>query len=86
MTNTIKLNILSVIHLDNNLIKIIKLKIKGEWKDDMANGFGVYLHFDGLKYEGYWENDMQEGYGIETWQNGAKYEGNFSKAKKNGKG
>ena len=26
----------------------------GEWKDDQANGYGVYLNADGSKYEGYW--------------------------------
>ena len=24
----------------------------GEWRDDKANGFGVYTHVNGAKYEG----------------------------------
>ena len=23
----------------------------GDWEDDKANGFGVYVHVDGAKYE-----------------------------------
>ena len=36
---------------------------EGEWKDDKANGFGIYYYSNGNKYEGYWENDCQHGYG-----------------------
>ena len=37
----------------------------GEWKDDKAHGYGVYIHYKtGSKYEGYWENDMQHGSGV----------------------
>ncbi len=40
----------------------------GEWKDDKANGYGVYIHAKtGARYEGYWENDMQHGSGVETY-------------------
>lgn len=30
----------------------------GEWKDDKANGFGIYTHINGAKYEGYWKDDL----------------------------
>ena len=27
---------------------------EGEWNDDKANGFGIYIHVNGAKYDGYW--------------------------------
>jgi hypothetical protein len=48
---------------------------EGEWLDDKANGYGVYLHVNGAKYDGYWKNDLQDGYGVETWADGSRYEG-----------
>jgi hypothetical protein len=40
---------------------------EGEWKNDKADGYGVYIHLNGAKYEGYWKEDLQDGYGIELW-------------------
>jgi len=31
---------------------------EGEWQEDKANGYGVYVHVNGAKYEGYWKNDL----------------------------
>jgi hypothetical protein len=31
---------------------------EGEWVDDKANGYGVYVHVNGAKYEGNWKNDL----------------------------
>ena len=39
-----------LIHADGDIYE-------GEWKDDKANGFGVYIHVNGAKYEGEWLND-----------------------------
>jgi len=36
----------------------IIFKIAGEWKNDKANGYGVYKHVNGARYEGYWKNDL----------------------------
>jgi hypothetical protein len=65
----------------------------GQWQDDKANGYGVFIDVNNAKYEGYWYEDQQHGEGIETWgeTNGAEntnatYIGNFYKGKKNGKG
>ncbi len=30
----------------------------GEWKNDKANGYGVYRHANGAVYEGHWKEDM----------------------------
>jgi hypothetical protein len=51
------------------------LQDEGEWQDDKANGYGVYIHVNGAKYDGHWKGDLQEGYGVETWADGSKYEG-----------
>jgi len=58
----------------------------GQWADDKANGYGVYLHVNGAKYEGQWKNDLQDGYGIETWADGSRYEGYYEAGKKHGTG
>ena len=29
----------------------------GYWKNDKADGQGVYLHADGAKYDGLWQDD-----------------------------
>ena len=34
---------------------------EGEWRDDKANGYGVYVHVNGARYEGHWKNDLQDG-------------------------
>lgn len=68
-------------------VKSLKTPFRiGEWKDDKANGFGVYVHINGAKYEGYWKDDLQDGYGVETWADGSKYEGNYKEGKKHGQG
>ena len=30
---------------------------EGEWKDDKADGIGIYNHTDGAHYEGKWMED-----------------------------
>lgn len=58
----------------------------GQWADDKANGYGVYIHANGARYQGEWKNDLQEGYGVETWADGSKYEGYYKTGKKHGDG
>jgi hypothetical protein len=49
---------------------------EGFWKDDKANGYGVFMDTNGAMYEGEWLDDMQHGHGTETWDKGsAKYTG-----------
>jgi len=31
---------------------------EGEWIDDKANGYGIYIHANGTRYEGNWLNDF----------------------------
>jgi hypothetical protein len=45
----------------------------GNWENDKANGYGVYIHANGSKYEGDWRDDKQHGYGSEYWADGSQY-------------
>lgn len=31
---------------------------QGEWRNDMANGFGAFIDANGAKYSGEWLNDL----------------------------
>ena len=55
-----------MIHADGDIYE-------GEWKDDKANGYGIYIHVNGAKYEGEWLNDKQHGQGVENWPDNAMY-------------
>jgi len=59
---------------------------EGEWKDDKANGYGIYVHVNGARYEGNWKNDLQDGWGVESWSDGSKYEGEYKEGMKHGRG
>jgi len=43
---------------------------EGEWKEDMAHGYGTFLDTKGASYKGYWIKDQQHGQGVESWDNG----------------
>ena len=47
----------------------------GNWENDKANGYGIYIHANGSKYEGEWRDDKQHGYGAEFWIDGSEYQG-----------
>lgn len=49
----------------------------GYWKNNKAEGFGKYNHFDGSGYEGYWKLDKQHGEGVERWPDGAVFIGTY---------
>lgn len=46
---------------------------KGDWRDDMKNGFGCQIGTDGLKYEGEWANNKRHGRGTLYRLKGKKY-------------
>jgi hypothetical protein len=51
---------------------------EGYWKDDMANGKGVFHQQDGGHYEGDFMNDKFHGYGkFTTADKNLIYEGQF---------
>ena len=68
--------------------KLIEGKIlyKGEFENDVANGYGIYINEDKTIYEGYWINNIQEKYGIEKYKDGSMYMGEYLNGKKNGIG
>lgn len=59
---------------------------QGEFKEDVAYGYGIYKHGEETTYEGLWENDSQEECGIEEWQDGSLYKGQYKDGKKHGLG
>ena len=71
----------------STMVRIFQLFIVlGNWENDKANGYGVYVHANGSKYEGDWRNDKQHGRGHETWQDGSEFHGFYVESKKEGKG
>ena len=62
---------------------------KGEWLNDLKNGYGTYKFKNGNKYKGIWKNNKKDGqngmkngkkYGqscIFTYKNGDIYEGEW---------
>jgi len=59
----------------------------GDFSEDKAQNYGVYVSSDGNKYSGYWVNDYQEGEGTEYYADTkATYVGLFVKGEKHGEG
>ena len=52
-------------------------KHEGEWKDGMANGYGIATLPDGSKYEGEFKDNEFHGIGTLTFPDGTKYEGEW---------
>jgi len=58
----------------------------GQWEDDMANGYGKYVHRDGSTYQGEWLKDEKSGKGFEIWSDGSRYDGDFLHGAMHGSG
>jgi len=58
----------------------------GQWEDDMANGYGKYVHRDGSTYQGEWSKDEKSGKGFEIWVDGSRYDGDFLHGAMHGSG
>ena len=59
---------------------------KGEWKNNMANGFCVCSDKFGYRYEGQMLNNQLNGDGKETYADGSSFKGSFILGKKDGRG
>lgn len=59
---------------------------RGEWKDNLRHGRGIFEWADGVRYEGEFNNDIREGEGIYYWLSGERYEGEWKDRKRNGFG
>lgn len=59
---------------------------EGMWKNDKAEGKGLYLWKDGGKYIGDFHQGQMEGYGKRLYTSGSYYEGEFLNGKRSGKG
>lgn len=58
----------------------------GEFKDDLRNGYGVFIGKNGDKYEGYYKDGKQNGKGKEIFADGETYEGEYKEGLRNGYG
>ena len=49
--------------------------IKGEYKNGLRDGKGVYNYSGGEKYDGMFANGLRDGKGVFTWKNGLNWPG-----------
>jgi hypothetical protein len=59
---------------------------KGQWKDKMRHGNGVFHSVNGDIYAGEWYNDVESGHGILKYSNGSIYDGGWLQGKPHGYG
>ena len=59
---------------------------RGQWLDDLPEGFGEFHGNDGSTYRGMWERGLKSGYGSYIRANGYRYEGDWSAGKPDGFG
>lgn len=74
--NNNEAHILAYYHCYNNII------YKGEFLNNLLNGFGFSLGNNDCSYVGEWVKSKQEGLGFELWKSGSFYKGSFSNGKK----
>ena len=74
-----------MLKLTNNFDEEYICKYKGEFKDYLAHGKGVF-EFENSMFIGNLKNDTYDGYGEYLWHSGQSYKGNFSSDKFNGQG
>ncbi len=41
----------------SSILRNMLVSLVGNWENDKANGYGVYIHANGSKYEGEWKDD-----------------------------
>ena len=46
------------------------MRYRGEFKENLPNGVGIYLYSDGSKYKGQIKNGLREGVGRFFYSNG----------------
>ncbi len=56
-------------------ISIYMYYIKGEMKNDVKDGSGIYYYASGEQYDGFFSDDVINGYGCYYFLGGHKYEG-----------
>ncbi|RXZ78818.1 hypothetical protein EBB07_25260 [Paenibacillaceae bacterium] len=59
---------------------------RGEMKDGLKHGYGIYTWKDGTKYEGDWRADFEHGIGEKYYSNGDSYIGKWEEGLFEGKG
>jgi len=59
---------------------------KGDFKENLRHGFGVYYLSDGSIYDGEWRDNLQSGRGMFRWKDGSYYDGHWKDGKRHGHG
>lgn len=59
---------------------------RGQWKDKMRHGNGIFHSANGDIYAGEWFNDVESGHGILKYSNGNIYDGEWLEGKPQGNG
>ena len=81
----------STLHIPQTLSKVDTRQpdgssYKGQGKDGLSHGYGIWTGSDGEKYEGEWDKGLRCGYGKTTALNGNTFEGNWFRNKRHGYG
>ena len=50
---------------------------RGQYKEGLRHGKGIFHYADGSKYDGEWKEDKKDGHGVFTFEDGSFYEGLF---------
>ena len=72
-------------HGEGNLVDDNR-KFNGNFKEDLFDGYGIYVNEEGNIFEGEFKENKLFGIGHLTYKNGDNYVGNFYNNKENGKG
>mmetsp|Transcript_23130 Transcript_23130/g.69286 ORF Transcript_23130/g.69286 Transcript_23130/m.69286 type:complete len:204 (-) Transcript_23130:271-882(-) len=59
---------------------------KGEYKEGVKGGYGVFVYRDETRYEGTFQNNVKEGQGIMYYSDGSKYIGDYHNGMMDGQG
>ncbi|KAJ1408080.1 MORN motif [Sesbania bispinosa] len=61
-------------------------RYRGQYRQGLRHGFGVYRFYTGDVYAGEWSNGQSHGCGVHTCEDGSKYVGEFKWGVKHGLG
>ena len=57
-------------------------RYEGDFKENMRNGYGIYILPDKSVYNGQWRENMMNGRGVFTWPDHSVYDGEWKDGKR----